>query len=412
MCASDRPHLLSGFAFDQSAADSLVPDLTAAPKRRIKLWEITDQIHCSVIGTCLSATDLRKLARKVAIRIEPGAADYDIHGYFVKASTENSAFTRAVHKLLDERYEGAVRRVARAKTAEELAELWTDMRDRGQIAPAYWAFMTHAHISSEMRNLVFGEVHMLSHLAGTSYRKKTVEMVILRDQLQDIADRAQRVENGLRQAVEERDQEIERLRAEITHLKAAATPAPLTASHGAKDRRKVSQRLDKMERALVSARVRARRAESQEKQLKEQLHCLSAGRDRLSADAIQPFEFAAGEAQGNVASLSGKVFLYVGGRSNSIERLRSVAAEYDAQLRHHDGGLEQTPQRLDRLLPSVDCVLCPIDCVSHDACLRAKKACQKLEKPFVPLRSASLASFRTALERLAAPAAGRTTRGD
>lgn len=366
---------------------------STTPKRRIRLWEITDQIHCSVIGTCASVDDLRKLAKKLRIRIAEGAVDYDIHGYFVREATLDKPFTRAFHKLMDERHRGAVRRVARTRDADEMEVLWAEMRDRGQIAPGYWAFMTHSHVPSEVRNLIFGEVHMLSHLAGNSYRKKNAETAQLRDQLQESTERSQRVESGLRTSLDARDAEIERLRTEVTQLKATHA---VSAEPKRTQRRKVSNRLEKIERALVSARVRARDAEARERDLTDRLRKLEPSRQG-PGDGARNFEELGLE---NPAQLSGKVVLYVGGRLSTLDRMRSVAAEYDAQLRHHDGGMEQTPQRLDRLLPSVDCVLCPIDCVSHDACLRAKKACQRLEKPFVPLRSSSLASFRSALEQL------------
>ena len=82
------------------------------------------------------------------------------------------------------------------------------------------------------------------------------------------------------------------------------------------------------------------------------------------------------------------------------DRLRGIAEAFNATFVHHDGGVEDAPQRLDSLLPSVDCVFCPVNCVSHDACLRAKKICQKLNKPFVPLRSSGQSAFRKALQSL------------
>jgi len=44
-------------------------------------------------------------------------------------------------------------------------------------------------------------------------------------------------------------------------------------------------------------------------------------------------------------------------------------------------------------------VLCPVDCVSHGACLRAKTFCKRTAKTFVPLRSASLSSLAAGLHR-------------
>lgn len=108
--------------------------------------------------------------------------------------------------------------------------------------------------------------------------------------------------------------------------------------------------------------------------------------------------------------LAGRAVLYVGGRHGHLDRLRTIAEEFEAIFIHHDGGVEDAPQRLDSLLPSVDCVFCPIDCVSHDACLRAKRACQRLNKPFVPLRSTGQTTFRSALSRMARTAPSGTDR--
>jgi len=84
-------------------------------------------------------------------------------------------------------------------------------------------------------------------------------------------------------------------------------------------------------------------------------------------------------------------------RHNQIPHFQKLADSFGAKLVYHDGGLEDSVARIDEVLPSVDCVFCPIDCVSHDACLRAKHGCKKHGKTFVPLRSASKASLRQAL---------------
>ncbi|MEM8817811.1 MAG: DUF2325 domain-containing protein [Pseudomonadota bacterium] len=350
--------------------------------------------------------DLRRLANRLSVAIDDDAADYEIHGYFVTESTKNGLFTRLFQKMMDERYAGAIRRVGRTRDSEELSTLWDEMRDKGHIAAAYWAFMTHGHVPASMRNKIFGEVHMLSHLAGATFRKKAVETIALRDQLQDALERARRNEAGLHDAIRDRDDEIASLREEIARLKGQVAAAEKTsfAQNGTR-RRKTNLRMEKLERALVSARERARQAERSEKALEERMRIFTTpvgettelARPHMSADPDTPEPDSLDRSD----ALSGKVVLYIGGLNSVVDRLRTVAAEFEVDLRHHDGGLEQTPQRLDRLLPSVDCVLCPIDCVSHDACIRAKRACQRLEKPFLPLRSASQSSFRTALQQLA-----------
>ncbi len=95
--------------------------------------------------------------------------------------------------------------------------------------------------------------------------------------------------------------------------------------------------------------------------------------------------------------LEGRSFLYVGGRDCQVAHLRQIASSHGAELIHHDGGLREAVSRIDNILPSVDCVFCPIDCISHDACLRVKTGCKKWGKAFVPLRNGSKSSLERAL---------------
>ncbi|KQY15260.1 DUF2325 domain-containing protein [Rhizobium sp. Root482] len=105
-----------------------------------------------------------------------------------------------------------------------------------------------------------------------------------------------------------------------------------------------------------------------------------------------PAADAAGKSQ-----LEGRSFLYVGGRDCQVAHLRQIATSHGAELIHHDGGLREAVSRIDHILPSVDCVFCPIDCISHDACLRVKTGCKKWGKAFVPLRNGSKSSLERAL---------------
>ena len=93
-------------------------------------------------------------------------------------------------------------------------------------------------------------------------------------------------------------------------------------------------------------------------------------------------------------------FLYVGGRDCQVAHLRQIATNFGAELIHHDGGLREAVSRIDTVLPSVDCVFCPIDCISHDACLRVKSGCKKFGKTFIPLRNGSKSSLERALQTM------------
>ena len=91
--------------------------------------------------------------------------------------------------------------------------------------------------------------------------------------------------------------------------------------------------------------------------------------------------------------LGGRRIVYLGGRAGLIGHFRALIRRSNGELIHHDGGVDDSAGRLGSILGQADAVLCPVDCVSHGACLRAKRFCKRTAKPFVPLRSAGLSSF-------------------
>ena len=123
------------------------------------------------------------------------------------------------------------------------------------------------------------------------------------------------------------------------------------------------------------------------------------GKKSKHAKSQSQAENAATEPQ-NSAPTAIRSFLYVGGRDCQVAHLRQIASSHGAELIHHDGGLREAVSRIDTVLPSVDCVFCPIDCISHDACLRVKTGCKKFGKTFIPLRNGSKSSLDRALQSL------------
>ena len=132
---------------------------------------------------------------------------------------------------------------------------------------------------------------------------------------------------------------------------------------------------------------RQNQRQSQRIKQKKAADAASAAREMAAAD----------ETARPTGVLDVRSFLYVGGRDCQVAHLRQIASDYGADMIHHDGGLREAVSRIDSVLPSVDCVFCPIDCISHDACLRVKTGCKKFGKTFVPLRNGSKSSLERAL---------------
>ncbi len=192
-------------------------------------------------------------------------------------------------------------------------------------------------------------------------------------------------EAALRAMITARDARIAALEKEVSLLKARLAAGSATAGDGKAQATRAGSPEMRAQRPVEITRVKRRSIEIDRR----------AARQRQQGDSAEGQSDAAAKA-----SLEGRNFLYVGGRDCQVAHLRQIASSFGANLIHHDGGLREAVSRIDNVLPSVDCVFCPIDCISHDACLRVKTGCKKWEKAFVPLRNGSKSSFERALQSL------------
>lgn len=385
-------------------AEPLTPASAKTPARQ-KIWEIQGGLQCSIVGTCLSHEDLLAIGRKSGVRPREGARAYEIHSYFVQQVGKDGKVARTVQKLLDQRNAGVLRRVQAAREEGELTRLWEEEYAAGRVPGAYWAFMSYTHVPGALGTRIFGDVHMLSHVLGRLTHENASRASDLQARLDDLEAKLLRQADRHRQVVLERDA------AQMRLTEAARTVSPPVSIAGQPDiapaldsqNRRRTQQPERRERALAVARERARAAERTVVDLQQQLARLR-WQQRLRVTTVADVCPGAEVCDETVRTSIARRILYVGGRSGAVENLRRVAARMGAELMHHDGGEEHALVRIDGMVEGCDAVVCPIDCVSHSACLRAKALCRKFAKPFLPLRSAGASSFERAVQSLTARA--------
>ena len=385
-----------------------------ASRKRLRLWELTPGLHCAVLGTCLSFADMVKTGRKAGIVPEPDATDYEVHAWFVQNCGEPTPLTRMLHKRLDRCWHAAIGAARAARDEAALEAFWSRAVARGDIPGPFWAVMTHPAATEDLRAEAYGVVHMLSHRMGSANRNAAHSLRAAeaeRDALdRRLSDATRRLERHARESQEMRD----RLRtAEAGASALDAAEARLRAFESGDLYRGLRSGKDAAEAALAEARrgrdAEARRREALERELAELRREKSDAAARLEAaeaersalEAVLRSGIAVGEDRADTPAidLCGRRIAYVGGRDAAVRHFRALVESANGRFAHHDGGVEDGAQRLDRVLSQADVVLCPIDCVSHSACLRAKKFCKRAAKTFVPLRSASLSSLAAGLHR-------------
>ncbi len=104
------------------------------------------------------------------------------------------------------------------------------------------------------------------------------------------------------------------------------------------------------------------------------------------------------------SDLAGRCVLCVGGRAALYPEYRHVVETADGSLLICRGNQQGDADRLPTLLARADVLLCPVDCVDHDAYFAAKRYCKHSGKPCALLERSDLPTFRKGVAALAASA--------
>jgi Uncharacterized protein conserved in bacteria (DUF2325) len=381
------------------------PIVPSAPLRRTRIWEFNTNLHCSIIGTCLSNVELRQVLKKLGMSAQD-CSDHELHGIAVGMAGRHDDAARQLHKALDHRHKLAISQFAKADTEAGVRAMWQDAVRRGDIPGAYWATLTHPLTSQAIVREAFGEVHMLSHLVGSANRADIRRLCILEADKAALEAKLERQQQALHEAVVTRDTQIKELRQALAQRITGATVADMPEDSAA-----LRDLIGDLERRLTAE---ARRRAALEDRLdaartdaaRERSVRIKAERDadtmRQELDAIEASLIPAGDSEASGTQpevrLDGVTILYVGGRPNQTAPMRAAVERLGATFLHHDGGVENHPNLLPGLASRSDVVLFPVDCISHDAANMVKSLCRQGDKRFIPLRSASVTSLLAALQ--------------
>jgi Uncharacterized protein conserved in bacteria (DUF2325) len=375
------------------------------PARRTKIWEFNTNLHCSIVGTCLSTGELRQVLKKLGVAT-PDSTDHELHGAAVSLVGRHDKAAKLLHKALDERHRVAINQFARATTEDAVRCLWREAVRRGEIPGAYWATLTHPAATQPLIRDAFGEVHMLSHLVGAANRADIRRLCELEPDNGELRARVERQQGALRDAVVTRDARIQELCNALTQ-RVAAEPS-VTGGDNAVLRqlvtdlerrlvgetRRTAVLVDKLAAAtaaLAEERSARARVEREAEALRHELDLIA---ESLPARSSEDCAVMRPDTR-----LDGVTVLYVGGRPNQVVHLRSAAEQLGAALLHHDGGIEHHLNLLGGLTSQADLVMFPVDCISHHAAQAVKQLCRQAGKRFIPLRSASTTSLLAALRQ-------------
>ncbi len=370
--------------------------LPVAKSQRRKIWDLSDGWHCAIIGTCLSLRDLRALGRKLDLQPKPGfPVDYQLHGHFVGNAASRNKTSKFLDELLNRKHAIAIRKLGKNATAASLTTAWEQALADGDIPGPFWAIMSHPETPATLAERMFADVHMLSHLVGSSNRADIRRLAELEEESAQSREERNRERRHHAERMAEKTRIIEGLQQRLADrafapavslcpvLGAVSIPADSGAQQDIKNlQTELAERDRQIARMNDVIAALHREAEDVEQILQAQ-----------QIPANDPAEESTVRLD-----LTGRCILYVGGRPQSVNRYRQLLQSWNGELLHHDGGLEKSLHELAGAIARADTVVFPCDCVSHDAVCNVKKLCRQLMKTYVPLRTSGLASLVAALQ--------------
>lgn len=363
-----------------------------------RIRDISSCYHCSIIGTCLTLSEARELLEKATDSDLSECSDYILHGLAVNKAGEMSRFSNRLNEKLNAKYRTDVYRCQKMKTVHSLEQYWIDSYAGGNIAGPYWAIFSHSESTSELLNRVFGDVHMLSHLTGSSERISRAELIRKDQQIAELESQIQAYKDKISESsFEKRElQKVNRNMLKQLNSIRRSTPAE-TSGCGyaipAMENEKLKKKLSVLEtrNESLGQRVFA---------LMEELNCSREFNDVMSRFRISetPLFCGGGGGQELPVNLGDKKVLLVGGRSSMVPHCKAFVETMNGRFFHHDGGREQSRTVLQKLAKSADIVICALDCVSHDASRCVKRMCGE-EQQVIMMKNSGLSTFAREIER-------------
>ncbi|MGE0628510.1 MAG: DUF2325 domain-containing protein [Hyphomicrobiaceae bacterium] len=372
-------------------------------RKRARIFELNSNLHCSIVGTCLTMSEMRHVLVKLDVDGARFATDHEIHAQGVLLAARQDTGGKLLNKTLDRKHKTHISRFAKAATGAEVLEIWDSFVRDGDIPGAYWAALTHPAATDEEIRKIFGEVHMLSHLVGAANRADIRRLRELEEENARLSEKVRRQQAHLREAVLSRDRIIAGLQQSLAAATKSCTLQPCCDAPSEEN----ADTLTALTSRLAALTARSNRLRAKADRMAQEREEIKKERDDLAArecDLMKEIEalearLNAGErpCRDNAPDMQGRCVLYVGGHANQVPQLRSAAERIGASFMHHDGGIDERSGLITAMVGRADLVVFPVDCVSHVAVAAIKKACRQMDKPYRPLRSSGRASFLAAL---------------
>ena len=260
-------------------------------------------------------------------------------------------------------------------------------------------------LSKEDSNKIYSDVHMLSHLVGSSNQSLIQRLVEVESHIKALENKhgwqRQKLEatvSRLKDKLRRSEYSVSLLQRQLTKNKSNNKSAKKNDDCAKTKLRIIRQRCTHLEESIEST---VAKLEIRNRRLRENERHIEYLEKSLSSVEQLIVSMSDNSDSKIIQGVSGKSFLYVGGMPHTAGNIQKMIAKMGGTLSYHNGGSGKSEMSsLAALVANADAVFVPMDNVSHHSALEAKKQCKLLQRKFIPMKSSGIASFTHALSMI------------
>lgn len=372
----------------------------------IPVWKVVANFRCPLIGSCLTIEEQRKILKKTE-GVEKGLSDFNAHHKLMELVGSENPVSIKVDRYIRNKYKESINKY-KALKEDELKNHWSDAKHSGEMAGLFYVIVSRKDVSMFLKTIAFGDIHMMGHsnMYDIMRAKKTLQIEkngnkILTDRLGEEKAKSrdlkktikkqmreikelEKSEGAQKRKIEEHEKEHNKIK---SFVKEDLAEQLFFIQEKNETLTKENQVLLRKKRKLE---INFFDLESTCKLLKEELLDFI---DRKNSD-VNP-QCIPGACPS--CETCPKKVLMVGGMTKMKPFYRDIVEAEGNEFVYHDGYIKNRTKQLNELVLASDLVLCPVNCNSHNACLRIKKLCKKHNKPYKMMPCSSLSAVSKAV---------------
>ena len=383
------------------------------------IWEIESHFRCPVVGAILSVEKHKTILKKCGYDVKK-LKPYEYHQQLMAKLTDKNNVSLKVDNFLRSQSVKHMKRIA-GLDEDAIRDLWDEQKSTGNVGPMMFAIVSHENTGLELLHDIYGEVHMLAHANMTkvfSIQGELVKTKNLLDREKKLTTQKNEKIRFIGKARKEENRRISELELANRQLKnriAKTEKQTLTEKnfkiivrHLEKQIADLESRVQEQEeKNRVNERTRRRlqielfAAKNENKALKTEVRDMV---DNFSSFTMPHYpdepacthESCSKEACAQYRLCAKRVFM-IGGITKMKSFYKDLVEKAGGKFDYHDGYLKSTTNNIEAMVKRSDVVICPVNCNSHNACLKVKKLCNRHNKQLRILSSSSLSAVTNAL---------------